>query len=247
MAELWETLVSHAHRLALRPPAKRSATDAMITRLDALAGGDLNAIERAHDHCLICYAEQEQLAWLRAASWLLQLQLRLFQHESERQAPHIAARRRRIAERRGAAAEAGARATVARTAGRSAIAEPALVEQVVQRAAGLAWQDAAATTRATLRALSGWLDAEVRDELAACLPDDLAASLRAAAPSRPGGLAELHHRVATDTGGDASGHDVAIGCAAVLAALGDSLPPPLVASLADALPDDLSALLSTGG
>lgn len=118
-----------------------------------------------------------------------------------------------------------------------------VVGEVARRAAVPTLEDAAATTRATLAAISGWLDPDLRDELAASLPDDVTAGLTRAGVARPDGdVVACYRRVATETG-NASLHDVALRCAAVLAVLGETLPPPLVSRLVAAVPHDIAALV----
>lgn len=118
-----------------------------------------------------------------------------------------------------------------------------VVREVARRAAVPTLEDAAATTRATLTAISGWLDPDLRDELAASLPDDIATGLTSATVSLPDSdVVACYRRVATETG-NASLHDVALRCAAVLAVAGEALPPPLVSRLAAAVPHDIAALV----
>lgn len=120
-----------------------------------------------------------------------------------------------------------------------------LVREVARRAAIPTRVEATAATRATLRALGGWLDAGLRTDIAAHLPHDLAAALTDAA-DRPRGddVVALYRRAAAEAGEDTSLHEVALRCAAVLAVLGESLPAALVRRLTAALPGDISALVA---
>lgn len=120
-----------------------------------------------------------------------------------------------------------------------------LVYEVARRAAIPTWLDAAAATRATLRALGEWLDADLRAEIAEHLPEDLGQALVDAAVSlRRGDVVALYRRTASEAGDDLSLHDVALRCAAVLAVLGESLPAHLVSRLTTRLPEDISALVA---
>lgn len=119
-----------------------------------------------------------------------------------------------------------------------------LVYEVARRAGLPTWLDAAATIRATLRALGEWLDEGLRRDIAHHLPDEHArALLDADVNLRRGDLVALYRRVATVADDDATLHEVALRCAAVLAVLGETLPTPLVDGLATTLPDDISALV----
>lgn len=119
------------------------------------------------------------------------------------------------------------------------------VYEVARRAAIPTWLDAAAATRATLGALGEWLAADLRADMAEHLPDDLGQALADTAVSlRRGDVVALYRRAAAETGDDLSLHDVALRCAAVLAVLGESLPPHLVERLIEQLPDDIAALVA---
>lgn len=118
-----------------------------------------------------------------------------------------------------------------------------VVREVARRAAVPTLEDAAAATRATLAVISAWLDPDLRDELAASLPEDVTAGLTSAVVALPDGdVVACYRHVAAETG-TASLHDVALRCAAVLAVVGETLPPSLVSRLTTALPHDLAALV----
>ena len=75
-----ERLVSQAYKRACERPAQRPEPGVVTAELGALAGQDHEAVHRAWDHCVQRYAEEERLAWLRAATYLLPLELEL-QHD----------------------------------------------------------------------------------------------------------------------------------------------------------------------
>lgn len=78
-----EALICHAYERACQLPGQRPEAGVVTKELRILAEGDRDVIHRAWDHCVQRYAQQEQLAWLRAATYLLPLELEL-QHERVR-------------------------------------------------------------------------------------------------------------------------------------------------------------------
>lgn len=70
-----QSLVAHAYQRAGQPPAERPADSTIVSELVDLARDDPEAVHAAWDHCVQRYAETEDDAWLRAASYLLPVEL----------------------------------------------------------------------------------------------------------------------------------------------------------------------------
>lgn len=71
-----EHLVDHAYQRATQPRSSRPSPQLVTKELALLAGEDREALRRAWDHCVQRYAEEGDLSWLMAATYLLPLVLR---------------------------------------------------------------------------------------------------------------------------------------------------------------------------
>lgn len=122
-----------------------------------------------------------------------------------------------------------------------------VVSEVARRASIPTWAETLESTRAALCALGEWLDAPRRHAVARHLPADLAAALDSAGQTPVGGddLVALYRCAGRHHAELSSLHEIALRCAAVLAVLGESLPPPVVSDLVDQLPPDIAALVPT--
>lgn len=120
------------------------------------------------------------------------------------------------------------------------------IYEVARRAGVPTYTAAAAATRATLSALGEWLEPSLRHDVAEHLPEELADTLTALSGKQPrrDDVVALYRCVLLHEDTDASLHDIALRCAAVLAVLGETLPDPLVERLVGALPGDIAALVT---
>lgn len=98
-----EAIVTHAYERACQLPGERPAPGVVTKELRILAEEDREAIHRAWDHCVQRYAEEECLAWLRAATYLLPLELELQHHSVATRRSRSDARARQISSRQGRA------------------------------------------------------------------------------------------------------------------------------------------------
>lgn len=120
------------------------------------------------------------------------------------------------------------------------------LREVARRAAIPSWDATVVATHAILRGLGEWLEPDLRTEVASHLPDELGtvlAELDVPHPRRDDVVA-LYRRTWRHEQTDASLHDVALRCAAVLAVLGETLPGPVVQRVTRALPGDIAALVA---
>lgn len=89
-----QILIDHAYQRAKQPASERPEHGDIVTELAALAGDDITAVHKAWDHCVQSYAEHEELAWLRAATYLLPLELHSHQQRLAAGQARLQARQR---------------------------------------------------------------------------------------------------------------------------------------------------------
>lgn len=92
-----QSLIDHAHYRANQPVGDRPERGDIVVELAALAGDDAAGVHKAWDYCVQCYAELEELAWLRAATYLLPLALRAQQNHIGSSKARAQARQQRFA------------------------------------------------------------------------------------------------------------------------------------------------------
>lgn len=76
MTLMWESLVKRAVGAACQCPTRRHQPSAVIGELDELLFEDSEEVQQAWAYCVERYAREEDLAWLRAADYLLLLDFR---------------------------------------------------------------------------------------------------------------------------------------------------------------------------
>jgi uncharacterized protein (DUF2267 family) len=118
--------------------------------------------------------------------------------------------------------------------------------EVARRAGVTSWPDGLRTAQGILSAFSEWLEPPRRRDIAFHLPPGLDQAVCCAcriAPRR-GGIVTLYQRARARQRTQCSLHESAVRCAAVLAVLGETVPPWLVTHLGHELPASIVPLLA---